>query len=407
MILISSLLLGIECIVRYFFFLPGHVVGDLSYDHEDATMLAFAIVLSLAMLLLGSTRRQKLFVLVSVPIDLIGMMLTHRRAGEAALFVGIVFLAVILFRVNRRVFLRVVPITALIFGIYLGAYWNCTSGTLCQPARAINSQINPDPRDAASNLYRDEEKQDLTLNIEVQPITGLGFGQPFVFYIPLPDLSFWPFWHYTSHNAILWVWVKTGIFGFMLFWWLLGSGVYRGSRLIQALSSAGDYKGRALLAAGVMLIIMQMTVSYVDLGLTSDRSMLLLGVMLGIIGHLPTILQRSTGSETASVRPVKGAPNKMLGTETPEMQVGALARVLVTPVEPEKPRRPATTRAVVPSRWGQSNNAHPARTRSRWGQEDGTATWPRSAQRLSTRGQSISRPRNLSNQSGLGDNEQP
>jgi len=401
-ILISSLLLGIECIVRYVFFLPGHIVGDLSYDHEDATLLASALVLSCAMLLLGSTRRQKLFVLVSAPIELIGMMLTHRRAGEAALVVGLVFLAVILFRVNRPVFLRVVPITALLFGIYLGVYWNCTSGTLCQPARAINSQINPDPRDAASNLYRDQEKQDLTLNIEVHPITGLGFGQPFVFYVPLPDLSFWPFWHYTSHNAILWVWVKTGMFGFILFWWLLGSGVYRGSRLIQALSAAGDYKGRALLAAGVILIVMQMTVSYVDLGLTSDRSMLLLGVMFGIIGHLPAILRRSTGNEQASVRPLKAEPSRVLKTETPEMQVGALARVLVMPVEPETPRRPATTRTGASSRWGQSNNTHPARTQtpSRWGQDDGTATRSRSSQRLSTSGQTISRSRDLHDQSG-------
>jgi hypothetical protein len=40
-----------------------------------------------------------------------------------------------------------------------------------------------------------------------------------------------------------------------------------------------------LLVAGMSLLVMQVTYSYVDLGLTSMRDMLLLGVMLGVIGH--------------------------------------------------------------------------------------------------------------------------
>ncbi len=361
-ILIATLLMGIECIIRYEFFLPGHSVGDLDYDHEDATLLAGAIVLSIAMLLLGSTKRQKWFVIASLPIDLLALMVTYRRAGEAALAIGLVFLVIILLRVNRPLFMKIVPVTALILALYVGAEWNCTHGALCQPARAISSQFNPDPRDAASDNYRLTERFDLVQNIKANPITGLGFGQPFVFYISLPDLSFWPFWHYTPHDEILWVWVKMGALGFLAFWWLIASALYRSGRLTQALSAAGDNKARALLAAAACLIVMQMSVSYVDLGLTSDRVMLVLGVMFGIIGHLPGILRRSTNNDTPTRSgAVDSSISSTLENETPEVQVGVLAHALMGTPESAKsdPRNPWSQRPYNSkrgeSRWSQSN----------------------------------------------------
>lgn len=335
-ILVATVLMGLECIIRYQFLLPGHAVGDLDYDHDDSPLLAFAIILSAAMLLLGSTRRQKLFAIATLPIDMLGLMVTERRAGEAALVIGLVFLTVIFLRVNRSLFFKIVPIMALIFAIYLGAEWNCTHGALCQPARAITSQINPDPRDAASNIYRYIERQDILLNIQSQPITGLGFGEPYTFYIPLPDLSFWPFWHYMSHNAILWVWMKMGVFGFTAFWWLIACSLYRSGRLTQALSAAGDNDARALLAAAACLMVMQVAVSYVDLGLASDRAMLLFGIMLGVIGHLPGILRRSTrpGTAAPSTIPLDENIPRILERESPEEQVGLLAKALMISANP-------------------------------------------------------------------------
>ena len=32
------------------------------------------------------------------------------------------------------------------------------------------------------------------------------------------DLSWWPFWHYEPHHNILWVWLKLGTVGFIIFW---------------------------------------------------------------------------------------------------------------------------------------------------------------------------------------------
>jgi hypothetical protein len=374
-ILISTFLLGIEDSIRYFFILPGHVVFDLTYDHEDVVLLAFAILLSGAMVLLGSTRNQKRFALVSIPLDLLAMMVTHRRAGFAALLAGAVFLAIILLRTNRALFLKIVPVTVLVGSIYLAAYWNCSYGTLCQPARTISSQFNPDPRDLASNAYRIVETEDLSLNIQTNPFTGLGFGQPFIFYIPVANLSFWKFWNYTPHNEILWVWVKTGMFGFFAFWWLMGTGLYRSGRLVQALSLAGDYRARALLAAAACLIVMQTTVSYVDLGLTDDRAMLLFGVMFGVIGHLPGILRRSTNTDEAGDRH-RDESFTILEAQEPEVQVGILARVLVTPVEDEPPQsqRPSPRAPTRPRTSQPPVTPAPPAPQSRWGQAQGP-TW--------------------------------
>ncbi|HLW00787.1 MAG TPA: O-antigen ligase family protein [Ktedonobacterales bacterium] len=386
-ILIAALFLAIEDLIRYEFFLPGHVVGDLNYDHGDATILAFTILLSLGMLLLGSTHRQRVFVLFSLPVDIIAMMVTHRRAGEAALAIGMVFLALILLRVNRKLFLQIVPVTALILSLYVAAEWNCNSGSaLCQPARAISSQFNPDPRDAASDQYRLTERYDLVLNIQANAFTGLGFGRQYIFYIPLPDESFWPFWHYTPHDEILWVWAKMGIVGFMAFWWLVASALYRSGRLTQALSAAGDNKARALLAAAACLIIMQMSVSYVDLGLTDDRPMLVLWIMLGVIGHLPGILRRSTNTDVPdrSTRPVNGRTTNELDKETPEVQVGVLAHALIAPAEP------ASSSQRDP--WSQRRNAG-KQAGPRWGQSNGTTGAKQTSRPLSGVAQShTSRP---------------
>src|SRR4030095_438418 len=46
-------------------------------------------------------------------------------------------------------------------------------------------------------------------------------------------VDIWPFFPYTTHNNILWVWMKSGAIGFIAFWWLLGSGAFEGSRALE------------------------------------------------------------------------------------------------------------------------------------------------------------------------------
>jgi energy-coupling factor transporter transmembrane protein EcfT len=380
-ILISSMILAVENTLRWAFFLRTVVsTDDLAYDHVDSVVLVCGVLLCLCLLAFGGTRAQRRFAIVAVPVYVFAMEVMKRRAAFAILAIGVLVFCVFLLRLRPRTFWRIVPPLALLCAIYLIIFWN-QNGTLAQPARAISSQFTPDPRDAASNNYRVVEKYDIISNIQRAQLLGLGFGQQYIMYIPLPNLgSVWPFWHYMTHNMILWVWMKDGAIGFVAFWWLLGRGVYDGSRAVatqreewslakklygllarrtedpraidrvtRALERnhyatlrptvrtvrGGGRKGRgnraqavglnvptwersndrssltaresgvlAFLVMAVCMVPVQVVFSYVDLGLSSERDTVLIGLVLAVISQASLILRiewtprkRSQGSQ--------------------------------------------------------------------------------------------------------------
>ncbi len=362
-VLIAAAILSADNIIRWLIFYHNQVMDDLAYDHIDSVVLVFAALLCINLLLFGGTQAQRRFSAVLLPVIIIALEVMKRRAAFAILAVGLVALIIIILRLRPRLFWQIVVPCMVLVLIYLAIFWNNT-GTLGQPARAISSMFTPDPRDASSNLYRTLEKVDILVNISTSPIVGLGFGQQFIFYLPLPDLSFWPFWHYTPHNAVLWVWLKDGAIGFLAFFWLLGRAVYDSSialesqreqwQVVAALRrvlsrrrgrAAAQGKTRrpdlplgfgvipnrtrnngsnrqqrarmapseepevawnvpswerstdrkantappsgviALFATAICLVPVQIAFSYVDLGLTSERDLLLFGLILGILAR--------------------------------------------------------------------------------------------------------------------------
>jgi O-antigen ligase len=128
-------------------------------------------------------------------------------------------------------------------------------------------------------------------NIQASPLEGIGFGVPYAKPYSMPDLSsFWPFWDYIPHNTLLWLWMKGGIFTFMSFWFLLGAGM---SRLVEACKASDD---RLLIAAGSCagaFLTMAVLFSYVDLGLTNTRIMVILGSSLGLIGTIQRLVSET------------------------------------------------------------------------------------------------------------------
>ena len=71
-------------------------------------------------------------------------------------------------------------------------------------------------------MYRTVENLDINATINAKPLTGLGFGQKFYRPFPLPDISFFLFYEYIPHNSILWIWIKTGVGGFVAMLFLFG-----------------------------------------------------------------------------------------------------------------------------------------------------------------------------------------
>ena len=117
-------------------------------------------------------------------------------------------IALTLFVVRRRAFFAGAVPLLLATIVFLSLTWNA-SGIAGQPARAIRSLYEPDLRDASSNLYRLIETYDISATIHDDPLFGVGFGREFHMVVPLPDLSWWPFWRFETHNNVLWIWLKT------------------------------------------------------------------------------------------------------------------------------------------------------------------------------------------------------
>lgn len=392
-VLLGCSWLALENLYRVYFVVGMDGVTDGTFDHVDSVVLAFGCVVCLGLLVFKGKRAQQRVAMVAFPLYVFSMAVMQRRAAWPVVGVGLIVLALAMYRARPKMFWRFVPVSAVLITLYLGAFWGNTS-VIGQPARAIRSEFSPDPRDAASNLYRLTERADILANIATSRFLGLGFGQQFIFYYPLPNLDWWAFWHYTPHDELLWLWMDGGVATFGTYMWLSGSALFGGgqeltrrqeawslaeglrtlrkksrgrgaaarrasakaeakaeaaaARVSEAAKAAAaeaatttragrrgrrrraadDTAGQplalpygsptVLLVAGMALVAMQITFSYVDLGLTSMRDLLLVGMALGIVGHAyvvrprpprrPRLRRRSRRSQAEALPTPAGAP---------------------------------------------------------------------------------------------------
>jgi hypothetical protein len=261
------------------------VIPEFAYSHEDVIFLGSLLLLILAQQIFGAPFWQRFFGLLAVPAAVFTLLASERRAGYIAAAMAFLALSVVLLAAHRKAFF-LIAVPLLIGGaIYLPLFWNNT-GMLGQPARAIRSLSQPDPRDAASNLYRELEKINVRATIQANPLLGVGFGRPFLFVVGLPDLSWWPFWRYEPHHNILWVWLKTGALGFIAFWILIGSALARAAHLAKQLR-APELRVFAVLA--LTGLVSTLVFCYVDLGLVHGRVTVFLGTTLGVLAVLDQI----------------------------------------------------------------------------------------------------------------------
>jgi len=207
-----------------------------------------------------------------------------------ALAAALILIAVLLYLENRRAFWLIVPITSLILFAYVVAFWNVTH-PLGLPAQAIKSVIAPNSvgiADRGSNVYREIENINLNFTIQQKPITGIGFGQKFYIIAPLPNISWFDWWQYFPHNSFIWIWLKTGVFGFAAMLFLMGSTIMLGARTLWRMPR-NELSVVALTA--VLYVVMQLMFSYVDIGWDS-QSVLYLGIMMGIINSLEHVVAK-------------------------------------------------------------------------------------------------------------------
>lgn len=263
--------------------------GNSILSHEESYFFALFFLFALSLYLYKSHRGQLLFVVAtSLPV-LMALMVNQRRAGILVLIMGIVltsFLAHRLISDRRKAIAIVTVILVLIFPIYLAVTWN-SQGIVAEPTRAVRSLISPNDRDASSNEYREIESLDIKYNIQINPLTGRGFGHPIIFFIPLPDITegFY-FWDIIPHNTILWVWMRLGFVGFIAFWFLVGRSI------VGSVLNAKNISNRYLKSVSLFTAIVLVTwifMGAVDMGIVDPRETILVGGLMGLISAIPKI----------------------------------------------------------------------------------------------------------------------
>ncbi|MCC7363132.1 MAG: O-antigen ligase family protein [Dehalococcoidia bacterium] len=289
-ILLSTAALAVISLLRYAQFMRDGTSGipiEAAYAHETPVYLAIGLVLAAGIVVRGqqSNRRRAALILYALLL-FFALIATGRRAGTLVLLTSTLTFAVLTFRHRPLLILSAGLVAGALMAGYLGAYWNKEYGALAQPARAIRSQFDPSERDRSSDEYRVMERQNVMETIRLNRVFGVGFGQPFIQFRPLPDLtSFWPLQSYVPHQNVLWLWLKLGIFGITVF---LGVTVLALRRALWSVRGMSPSQPGWLLALVVAAtILMYLAFATVDIAFTSTRAIAPLAIALGLAFQLP------------------------------------------------------------------------------------------------------------------------
>jgi hypothetical protein len=282
---------GVEGAWRRLVLIVGGALGSAQeswYAHDSVVVWGLLIMLAFARIAFGGPRWQRIFGPILLAVTAYTMLASQRRAGYIAVMIAFAAFALVLLFAKRRAFFAIAVPIILATAIYMPMFWNNT-GTLGQPARAVRSLSQPDSRDASSNLYRDLEAINVRATIASDPLIGIGFGVPFLQVVTLPDISVFPFWNYEPHHDVLWVWMKVGAVGFILFFTVMGRGLMRATRLTLELS---DPNARVFAIVTLSAVVMSLVFCYVDLGLTGSRVPVVLGTLLGTVSVFDRIYSK-------------------------------------------------------------------------------------------------------------------
>lgn len=201
-------------------------------EHDDSVFLVIPYVLFLAAIVWRKWLPRHLLVslMILIPISLFIMIINHRRAAYLCLVLSIISCLPLIWislrsRKQRKWLAGLVVAGVIVSGAYLAAFWN-SSSSVAAPAQAIRSVFQPNDRDYSSNLYREQENENIRYTIASSPITGIGFGKQMQIIIWMADLTEeWDLQLYMPHNNILWLWMRMGLIGFSIFWIAIGATV--------------------------------------------------------------------------------------------------------------------------------------------------------------------------------------
>ncbi|HYX25096.1 MAG TPA: hypothetical protein VFC23_13165 [Thermoanaerobaculia bacterium] len=250
--------------------------------HEEAFFFGLFLILCIGLWVFRIKGRLRAVATLLLPAVLLADLVNSRRNAWAIVGTTLITFFVMAYASlpeRRRALRRFGVVVLVVSAVYFPLFWN-KSGTLGQPARALHSQISPDARDLQSNRYRTLENANLAINIRQAYSIGRGFGVPINYVIPIVDISnvdaaisFLP------HNGILWIWMRIGIEGEIVFLAMLAAAVMVACRLTKV-------RDPELILLGVLTVcalVAYVVQGYNDMGFFWFRIALCLGILLGAV----------------------------------------------------------------------------------------------------------------------------
>lgn len=264
-------------------------------NHEDPVFFITLFIFLIGLVIFGGHPKQRRALQWLLLPLILGYIAAQRRATYASFIATFVAFMVLLPKVERQRLLRTLIVVLIVFGLYLGAFWNSYSkfGVVAQQVRAtLTGEGNiRGEKDYASSLYREQENYNLAITLQSSPAVGIGFGKPFQIAVRLWSIDINKLGMYIPHNQILWIFVKMGVIGGFLFWLFFNSFVFRGAMVFSRLT---DPYLKVVCALCVVAVINQFVVSYVDMQLTWYRNMVYLGLLMGLVPSLENMDKAST-----------------------------------------------------------------------------------------------------------------
>jgi O-antigen ligase len=150
--------------------------------------------------------------------------------------------------------------------------------------------------DYRSNHYRVLENRNIDFTIHQHPLAGVGFGQKFHIVAPMPDISWFEWWEYITHNSIMWIWMKTGISGFFSVLFLFGLAVVTGVRALGG-QPGNEFSAAVLMAT--LSIVMHFIYACVDMS-WEPQGIVYVATLMGLVNVAERIGSKRVMQPSAS-----------------------------------------------------------------------------------------------------------
>lgn len=290
-VIIASTLLAVSILLRYLLYFSGdgtEVAFQFQFAHANSLFMAIGFAVASVALIRSSSAAGTTALAAHQLLVLTAAAATGRRTAILLLLVaGIIMLWLLLPKRPAPVVFAII-VTAVIGGGYLAAFWgsayNFEASAIAQPARAIRSQVDPNPRDAASNNYRKTEHFNLVQTIRSSPLLGIGFGREYIRYNPLPIITYWDLQFLTPENNILWLWLKMGIAGISV---VVGVWLIALQRCFRAFRNAPGPRISPIPLVLATTLVLYFVNAHLEQVLTHPRPMVPLGIVLALAFTLP------------------------------------------------------------------------------------------------------------------------